>query len=215
MNAKYLVMGLIVAGGAAAATSVSLAAGGGPRIIGSWNGTNAYALDDTFRPVYASSLTSAGYGRRPGSIETDTDGFQCVELAVRYFHYRKGIAASGWKAGAATDMCDRPAPGVSRTSKPAPGDLVVLKANDRHVGTGSAGHVAIVTASRGSTISTFNQNWDHDRTAFGSVSRDDVMCFPPRRTLSFVTAARDGTEAARYQYDVVTVTSPVMRARHA
>jgi len=67
---------------------------------------------------------------------------------------------------------------VSLTSSPQPGDLVVLHANDPAAGTGSAGHVAIVTDVSGDRIATFNQNWAHDTTAFAHVSRArDVACF--------------------------------------
>jgi hypothetical protein len=184
MNARYLALALITATGAAAAAAttrskpvVARTTGGGPRVVGRWDGTTAFAYAGACQTVYAMSPTSAGYTRRAGAITTDSCGFQCVELAVRYFHYRKGIPASRWVVSQATDMCNRRVPGVTRRSNPMAGDLVVLRANDRAVGTGAAGHVAVVTGVRGNTISTFNQNWAHDATAFGSVSRSDVLCF--------------------------------------
>lgn len=56
----------------------------------------------------------------------------------------------------------------------------MLKANDHdpRVGTGPAGHVAIVTGVSGDTISTFNQSWANDTTARAKVSqKTDVLCF--------------------------------------
>src|SRR5262245_42152162 len=68
-------------------------------VVGSWDGTTAFAQGGACQNVYATSLTHAGFTQSSGSVLTDTCGFQCVELAVRYFHYRKGIAASGWHVG--------------------------------------------------------------------------------------------------------------------
>lgn len=153
----------------------------GPRVVGTWDGTSAFAFADNPQPVYALSLTNASYTKQPGSIETDSQGFQCVELAMRYFNYRKHIPVASWGGiNVATDMCQHQAPGVTVTSQPLAGDLVVLKANDHdpNIATGLAGHVAIVTGVRGDTISTFNQNWANDRTALANVSHTrDVLCF--------------------------------------
>jgi CHAP domain-containing protein len=179
MNTKYLALILLAAGGAAV-SATSASASTSPRVVDTWDGTNAYALNKTYAPVYATSLTSASYTKKPGSIMTDTDGFQCVELALRYFNYRKHIPVASWGGiGVATDMCKRQAPGVARTSHPVPGDLVVLRANDHdpRIATGPSGHVALVTGVSGDTISTFNQNWASDRTARATVSQSrDVLC---------------------------------------
>jgi hypothetical protein len=146
--------------------------------IGSWDGTTAFAQGGVCQNVWATSLTSAGFTQTAGSILTDTCGFQCVELAVRYFHYRKGIAASGWHVGTAIEMCNSFPAGVAQTTSPVAGDLVVLKANDAAIGTGAAGHVAIVTGASGDNVSTFNENWANDTTAFATISRSrDVACF--------------------------------------
>ncbi len=153
----------------------------GPPVVDTWDGTSAFAYNSDGRPVYALSLTNASYTKQPGSIETDSQGFQCVELAMRYFNYRKHIPVASWPhIRVATDMCSGPAPGVTQTSHPAAGDLVVLNANDHdpRIATGPAGHVAIVTGVSGDSISTFNQNWDNDRTARANVSHTrDVLCF--------------------------------------
>lgn len=197
MNTKYVALVLVAVGGTAstalaypvpgpstkappAAKEVATAntSKSGPRVVGTWDGTSAFANAGINKYVYALSLTNASYTKQPGSILTDTNGFQCVELAVRYFNYRKHIPVTSWPhINVATDMCNSPAPGVTKTSHPAAGDLVVLKANDSHVGTGYAGHVAIVTGVSGDAISTFNQNWDNDRTASAKVSqKGDVLC---------------------------------------
>jgi hypothetical protein len=148
----------------------------GGTVIGQWDHTNAYAFGGRDQAVYATSLTSAGYA--PGGVRTDTDGFQCVELAVRYFHFRKNVSAGSWHVGKAIDMCATHPSGVSRTNDPQPGDLVVLHANEAAIATGPAGHVAIVKGTSGDAVMTFNQRWANDSTAFATVSRRrDVACF--------------------------------------
>jgi hypothetical protein len=179
MNTRSLALVLLAAGGAAV-SATSANAGTSPRVIDTWDGTSAFAQAGIDKPVYALSLTKASYTKQPGSIMTDTDGFQCVELALRYFNYRKHIPVASWGGiGKAINMCDQRAPGVARTSHPVAGDLVVLKANDHDpsVATGPSGHVAIVMGVSGDTISTFNQNWAYDRTARARVSQKHVACF--------------------------------------
>lgn len=177
MNTKYIALALLAAGGAAV-SAASASTSSSPRVIDTWDGTSAFALAGQYRNVYALSLTKASYTKQPGSVQTNTAGFQCVELALRYFHYRKGISVASWgHIGVATDMCGHQAPGVARTTHPVAGDLVVLKPNDRAMGTKDAGHVAIVTAVSGDTIYTFNQNWANDTKARAKVSqKNDVLC---------------------------------------
>lgn len=174
MNPKHLALVLLAAGGATAS-----AAPNSPRVLGTWDGTSAFAFNKDTRAVYATSTTSAGYTKQSGSVMTDSSGFQCVELAMRYFHFRKHIPVASWGGiGKAVKICDQRAPGVSKTSHPVAGDLVVLKAWDDHAGTVDAGHVAIVTAVKGDAISTFTQNWNHDATAHATVSqKQDVLCY--------------------------------------
>ena len=180
MNTKYVALALLAAGGAAASavSAASANTSSSPRVIDTWDGTSAFAHAGQYRNVYAQSLTKASYTKQPGSVLTNTDGFQCVELALRYFNYRKGISVASWgHIGVATDMCGHQAPGVARTTHPVAGDLVVLKANDPRMGTKGAGHVAIVMGVSGDTISTFNQNWANDTTARWKVSqKNDVLC---------------------------------------
>jgi hypothetical protein len=184
MNLRYHVFFILVSSVACTVgsideetSSVDQAVTGGTA-IGSWDGTTSFAYGGRCQNVFATSLTSAGYTQTAGSVLTDTCGFQCVELALRYFHYRKGIAASGWHIGTAIEMCNARPAGVSQTPSPVVGDLVVLKANNPAIGTGSAGHVAVVTSLSGDSVGTFNENWANDTTAFASISRGrDVACF--------------------------------------
>lgn len=167
---------LIVASTAVVAVRADAAPAAPLPAVASWDGTAAFAVGRC-QNVYATSAMTADYVQRPNSIFTDSCGFQCVELAVRYFHYRKNIPASSWRVGTATAMCAQHPPGVSQATKPVPGDLVVIRPG--HGGTGDVGHVAIVTKIRenGAHIDTFNENWDAGRTAFRTVSGGDVQCF--------------------------------------
>src|SRR5262245_41559181 len=102
MHARYLALLMVASGGGCATacvaedTSTIREAVTAGAVVGSWDGTTAFAYGGLCQNVYATSLTSAGFAQTAGSVLTDTCGFQCVELALRYFHYRKGIAAWNW-----------------------------------------------------------------------------------------------------------------------
>jgi hypothetical protein len=129
-----------------------------------WNGVTAYVQGGYCAPVYARSGSDAGYS--PPGVETDSCGFQCVELAVRYFRFNEGISA-GWNVGTAIEMCDSYPAGVTPVAAPSPGDLMVYNPNDSFYGTGYAGHVAVIrSVNADGTLNVFNQNWADESTAF-------------------------------------------------
>jgi hypothetical protein len=99
-------------------------------------------------------------------------GYQCVELATRYFFGAHGI--TGWHGfGQAKQMCSSSvwAPGVSATSSPVAGDLMIFPANT--CGTQGAGHVAVVDGVSGNTIATTQKNWAMNV----SYARSCASCF--------------------------------------
>mmetsp|Transcript_1197 Transcript_1197/g.1948 ORF Transcript_1197/g.1948 Transcript_1197/m.1948 type:complete len:205 (+) Transcript_1197:50-664(+) len=75
--------------------------------------------------------------------------YQCVELAQRFFAKKYGTTPI-WHANA-IDLCNTHPSGVTKTSKPIAGDLVVLK-------TGTYGHVAVITSIKGDSIHVIEQN---------------------------------------------------------
>jgi hypothetical protein len=84
-------------------------------------------------------------------------GYQCAELATRYFYGRYGV--TGWSFMYAKDMCDSHPSSVSVTNNPVPGDLIVFGPNAcPGSGIGFAGHVAVIDQVNASTVSTTQQN---------------------------------------------------------
>jgi surface antigen len=88
-------------------------------------------------------------GSSCGSYGTYGYQFQCVELAQRYFGELYGTTPIWY--GNAIDLCDTKPSGVSKTSNPIPGDLVVFD-------TGTYGHVAVIKSISGSTLNVMEQN---------------------------------------------------------
>jgi len=142
-----------------------------------WDGTTAHVYGGRCETVRATSGTNVHYGGS-GTV-TDTCGYQCVELAVRYFYFRKGIAKSSWFVPTAIDMCNSHPAGVVKTSSPHAGDLMVFKPNDSGTGTGSAGHVAVIRGvNSDGSLNLFQQRWGNESTAFyHGMPRYHAACF--------------------------------------
>jgi surface antigen len=93
--------------------------------------------------------------------------YQCVELAQRYFGELYGTAPIWY--GNAIDLCHTYPAGVSLTSSPIKGDLVVFKTSSGY------GHVAVVTGFDGSTINVMEQNSSPSGT--NSYGTSNVVCY--------------------------------------
>jgi hypothetical protein len=160
--------------GASDATATSSPVG---RPLETWNGITAHTYGGACSDVYATSGTDVHYG--PPGVHTDTCGFQCVELAVRYFHFNEGVPADQWHVGAAVEMCGSHPDGVVQTNNPQVGDLMIYKANDRFYGTGPSGHVAVIRALKADgSLDVFNQRWRNESTAFtNGILRSHAACF--------------------------------------
>ena len=122
----------------------------------SFNGVGAYSNGQ-----YQCTGTSCG-----GWSSTGLQ-WQCVELGQRYFNAQFGIAPV-WPVSYALQMCTNYPSGVSQTSSPQPGDLIVFNWQPY-------GHVAVITGISGSSISVMEQNGD----ASGSNTYDSSQaeCF--------------------------------------
>ncbi len=127
-------------------------------LLASWDGLSAYVTNDCLSPVRATAANAAHLGG--AGVETDTAGFQCVELAVRHFHFNGHIDASLWNVQSAWQMCGQHPAGVSVVSSPEPGDLAVFSPNVPSF-TGPDGHVAVVTSVSGSSMSVLEQNVEY------------------------------------------------------
>lgn len=88
-------------------------------------------------------------GNSCGGYGTYGSQYQCVELAQRYFAQLYGTTPIWY--GNAIDLCDTKPSGVSITSNPIPGDLVVFN-------TGTYGHVAVIKSISGGNLNVMEQN---------------------------------------------------------
>jgi surface antigen len=137
------------------------------------------ALQDNIWSNNGTATAAASEG--DGWIETQTGivggtapgGYQCTELATRYFYFKFGVCP--WISGNAKDMCNATLPaGVAITTTPVHGDLVVLAA-----GCGGSdpitGHVAVVNQVGATTVSAVQE---HSGSAgSGTYSMSCVSCF--------------------------------------
>ena len=123
--------------------------------IFSTNGKDTY----TSNPYGNRSMTNSGYG------------FQCFELAQRYFFfkYNKWIAMP-----AAADLCDRPLPrGIKRfrpgQGTPVPGDLFVFGRGQCGM-SAQWGHVAVITkVYNAESVQIAQQNMRNERSTIANV----------------------------------------------
>jgi hypothetical protein len=81
-------------------------------------------------------------------------GFQCTELASRYFHFRWGQTLGSYEY--AYDLCTNAPSEVTRPSTPVVGDLMVF---DNAFNGGNGGHVAVVTGlNSNGTVNVIEEN---------------------------------------------------------
>jgi hypothetical protein len=145
--------------------SCATAAGG---LIDTWDvggdDVNVYATDVTGScpgssgcgSVCARSLTDATFcSVNTAGVVTDSGwGFQCTELASRYFHFRWGQTLGSFEY--AYDLCTNAPSEVTRPSTPVVGDLMVF---DNAFNDGNGGHVAVVTGlNSNGTVNVIEQN---------------------------------------------------------
>jgi surface antigen len=135
------------------------------------------------------TATHAGSGS--GWIETEGGyGYQCVELAVRYTHF-KFETPDDWHVAAAYEMCDTPHPaGISKTTSPVHGDLIVVKPHECGLETGF-GHVAIVDSISGAEVSVIEQN--EGSTGKGTYNKSCALCFLHEARNNICGNAADGS----------------------
>jgi Tol biopolymer transport system component len=119
----------------------------------SWNGVDVYSNSPAPDPYY--SQGDSGWGWR----------WQCVELAQRLYNQKGWVGATHWPVDYAYQMYDV-APGLGLTRQdngsitaPAWGDLVIwLGERATPTSEDTGGHVAVVTAVSGSSVTIVEQN---------------------------------------------------------
>ncbi|HEX7499572.1 MAG TPA: CHAP domain-containing protein, partial [Polyangia bacterium] len=146
------------------------------------DGIPAFAMCDAALNSNVWSSTggdTASVSEGPGWVETGVgrisgkNGYQCTELAMRYFYFRFGICP--WIAVPAKDMCSETVPStVVLTTTPVHGDLVILPPGCNGAGQES-GHVAVVNTVSGSSVTVVQQNAGVNGTA--TFHTDCATCF--------------------------------------
>jgi surface antigen len=107
--------------------------------------------------------------------------FQCVELAQRCFSQWYGITKVWYDN--ANEMCGNYPSGVQQTSSPAPGDLMVFS-------WAPYGHVTVITAVNGNSISVIEQNSSPDGTNVYQLGSQQCFLTPTKRGMC--TGVPDG-----------------------
>lgn len=108
-------------------------------------------------------------------VETEVGyGYQCVEFAARYMHFRYGTSTH-WGAAVAADMCTHHPSDVTETSSPIDGDLVVIKPGECGLHSATAGHVAVISSVTSTAVGVVQQN--EGSTGKGAWARSCAKCY--------------------------------------
>jgi len=121
------------------------------------DGIPAYAYCGNFNVWSNNGADTKSASGGAGWVQTEGGyGYQCVEYAVRYTHFKFGTSTS-WGIGYAKEMCATHPSGISETTSPIHGDLVVFTPGTCGVDA-TAGHVAVVDTLTSSTVSVVQEN---------------------------------------------------------
>src|SRR5262249_28731185 len=121
---------------------------GDPPGASTFDGYPAYKWCGDF-DVYSDDGKNTSKTAQAGWLKTEGGyGYQCVEFARRYFYFRWKVG-SGWFIAGAKDMCSTYPSGVTKTSSPQIGDLMVMGAGSCGAD-GTFGHVGVINADKGS-----------------------------------------------------------------
>lgn len=143
-------------------------------------------------PIYSTTgkdtYTSNPYGNR---VMTNSGfGYQCAELAQRYFifKFRRLVSFQGSRSAyGANNLCDnalparttRKRPPFTGKNMPVPGDLMVWPGQGGGCGVnGHWGHVAVVDKVYSNKVRVVQQNWgDDDASAIMSFDHDCACAY--------------------------------------
>lgn len=130
----------------------------GSSAVASIDGIPAYSYCGNF-DVWSNNGVDvrATPGAGSGWVQSEAGyGFQCFELAARYMHFKWHVPAA-WGVLYASQMCNTHPAGVSVTTKPVHGDLIVFAGGSCGIAA-PAGHVAVVDSVGASTVTAVQQN---------------------------------------------------------
>ena len=127
------------------------------KVSASIDGIPAYAYCGNFDVWSNNGVDTKKASGGTGWVQSEHGyGYQCVEFAVRYMHFKWKVSAS-WGVMYAKQMCTTHPSGVSVTTTPVHGDLVVFGAGSCGADP-TAGHVAVVDTVGSTTFTAVQEN---------------------------------------------------------
>jgi MYXO-CTERM domain-containing protein len=121
------------------------------------DGIPAYAYCGNFNVWSNNGVDTKSASGGTGWVQTEGGyGYQCVEYAVRYEHFKFGVG-TGWGISYAYQMCNTHPSSMSKVSTPMHGDLMIFApgscGSDK-----TAGHVAVVDTVGSTSVKTVQEN---------------------------------------------------------
>lgn len=121
------------------------------------DGIPAYAYCGNFNVWSNNGSDTKSASGGAGWVQTEGGyGYQCVEYAVRYEHFKFGVG-TGWGISYAYQMCNTHPSGIATAATPVHGDLIIFAPGSCGAD-GTAGHVAVVDTVNASTVSVVQEN---------------------------------------------------------
>lgn len=121
------------------------------------DGIPAYAYCGNFNVWSNNGADTKSASGGTGWVQTEGGyGYQCVEYAVRYEHFKFGVA-TGWGISYAYQMCNTHPSGIAKATTPVHGDLMIFAPGSCGAD-GTAGHVAVVDVVNSTTVKVVQEN---------------------------------------------------------
>jgi hypothetical protein len=118
----------------------------------------AYAYCGNFNVWSNNGVDTKSSSGGTGWVQTEGGyGYQCVEYAIRYEHFKFGVAA-GWGIAYAYQMCNTHPTSMSKVSTPVHGDLIIFAPGSCGADS-TAGHVAVVDTVGSTTVGVVQENF--------------------------------------------------------
>lgn len=121
------------------------------------DGIPAYAYCGNFNVWSNNGADTKSTSGGTGWVQTEGGyGYQCVEYAVRYEHFKFGVG-TGWGISYAYQMCNTHPTGIAKATTPVHGDLMIFAPGSCGAD-GTAGHVAVVDTVGSTTVKVVQEN---------------------------------------------------------
>ena len=121
------------------------------------DGIPAYAYCGNFNVWSNNGVDTKSASGGSGWVRTEGGyGYQCVEYAIRYSHFKFGTGTS-WGINYAQQMCATHPARMSKTTTPVHGDLMIFGGGSCGADA-TAGHVAVVDVVKATTVGVVQEN---------------------------------------------------------